>query len=381
MSAGGTADGGPSRPQRGPALKVLTVGGAMIDTIAIIASSAIERVVLDNAAASFLLLEEGRKTEALEVSTHCGGGAVNAAVSFARLGLDCSVLIKLGQDRRAEQILACLDAEGISHRWAVRDPSEPTGASVLISSHEHNAAVFTFRGANTHLAPADLAQGAFDVDLVHIANLSNEAVRCFPVIIEKARASGARIAANPGIRQLHGHGETFHALLPHIDILALNRREADEVVSLLDPADGEAGIDFPGNQAPPPLARRGLKYQGRHMGVRAFCRALVRRGVGTVVLTDGRDGAFAAVDGRLLYCPACEAPVAGTAGAGDAFVSTFAAYQAEGRAPDTALQAASLNAAAVLGFVDTQTGLMRRPDVDKRLSGKNGIPNVIAWPL
>src|SRR5262249_21197196 len=83
----------------------LTVGGAMIDTIAIIANDRIERIRMTNADNSFLLLEEGRKTEALEVSTHVGGGAVNAAVAMARLGLDVGTLVKLGKDARAETLL------------------------------------------------------------------------------------------------------------------------------------------------------------------------------------------------------------------------------------------------------------------------------------
>lgn len=384
MSAAANTSRSPSSRAEGRApLRVLTVGGAMIDTIAIIASSAIERMMMLNAGSSFLLLEEGRKTEALEVSTHSGGGAINAAVGFARLGLDCSVLVKLGQDKRADQILACLDTEGVSHRWASQDATAPTGASVLVSSHDRNAAVFTFRGANTLLVPADLADDAFDVDMVYIANLSNQAAHCFPIIVEKAKSAGALVATNPGIRQLHGHGEAFRASLSRLDILALNRREADEVVSLLDaggePAD--ARLELPGNRALPSLAVRGLRYESRRMSVRAFCRALIGGGVGTVVLTDGRDGAFAAVGDRLIYCPAHDAHVAGTAGAGDAFVSTFSAYSAGGSAPDLALSAASLNAASVLGHVDTQTGLMRRADIEAHFTGKKSIPNVMEWVL
>ena len=89
-------------------MKALTIGGAMIDTIAIIESDRIERMSMLNAETSFLLLEEGRKTESLEVSTHCGGGAVNTAVAMARLGVDVATLIKLGRDDRAEMILARL---------------------------------------------------------------------------------------------------------------------------------------------------------------------------------------------------------------------------------------------------------------------------------
>ena len=102
-------------------MKILTVGGAMIDTIAIIDSDRIERMTMLNADSSFLLLEEGRKTEAEEVSTHPGGGGVNAAVAMARLGMDVALLAKLGTDARAEAILARLTEEGVSSRWTSRD--------------------------------------------------------------------------------------------------------------------------------------------------------------------------------------------------------------------------------------------------------------------
>ena len=92
-------------------MKVLTVGGAMVDTIAVIESKRIERLTLHHADSSFLLLEEGRKTEAEDVSTHPGGGAVNAAVAMARLGLDVAVLAKVGKDSRAAAILARLAQE------------------------------------------------------------------------------------------------------------------------------------------------------------------------------------------------------------------------------------------------------------------------------
>ena len=87
-------------------MKVLAVGSAMIDTIAIIDSDRIERMSMLNADSSFLLLEEGRKTEAEEISIHPGGGAVNAAVAMARLEMDVSLLAKLGADARADAILA-----------------------------------------------------------------------------------------------------------------------------------------------------------------------------------------------------------------------------------------------------------------------------------
>src|SRR5439155_757140 len=158
---------------------------------------------------SFLLLEEGGKTEASEISTHVGGGAVNAAVAMARLGLDVCAFVKLGKDARAETVIAHMLQEGVSTRWAMRDGRAPTGAAVLVSSHDRNAAIFTFRGANTLLEEGDLRAEAFATDLVYISSLSNESADAFPALVRRAKAQGALVATNPRVRQLSSRGGAF----------------------------------------------------------------------------------------------------------------------------------------------------------------------------
>jgi ribokinase len=356
-------------------MKALTIGGAMIDTIAIIESDRIERMSMLNAETSFLLLEEGRKTETLEVSTHCGGGAVNTAVAMARLGVDVAALIKLGRDDRAELILGRLSDEGISTRWVARDAHAPTGASVLVSSHERNAAAFTFRGANTLLQRDDFQDGAFAVDLVYVSNLSNKSADCYPLIIDKAKANGALVAVNPGVRQLSARGGAFLDCLPQVDILTINRQEADVLVTSLVGKFGEGGQTLalePGEQ-PPPLVARGLAGGGYEMSLPAFLGALRELGTKYIVLTDSRSGAFVCADDEVLFCPALETEVAGTAGAGDAFAATFAAFLALGRSRDVALKAATINAASVIAHVDTQTGLMLREAIEERLSSSSDL--------
>jgi ribokinase len=363
-------------------MKALAIGGAMIDTIAIIESERIERMSMLNAEASFLLLEEGRKTEALEVSTHCGGGAVNTAVAMARLGLDVATLIKLGRDARADFILGRLATEGISPRWVIRDASAPTGASVLLSSHDRDAAVFTFRGANTLLEPSDLIDEAFAADLVYVSSLSNRSAECYPYIIDKAKAAGALVAVNAGVRQLSARGGPFLESLGKIDIIAINRPEADALVPALVAKFGEGGsaLTLEAGEQPPPLLARGLVGGGYEMSVAAFLRALRRLGTRYVMLTDGRGGAFVCDDDSAIYCPAVEASVAGTAGAGDAIGATFAAFIALGRPSDIALKAASLNAASVVGYIDTQSGLLRSDALEGRLAAKSDL-RLRKWKL
>jgi ribokinase len=362
-------------------MKALTVGGAMIDTIAIIASDRIERMSMLNADSSFLLLEEGRKIEALEISTHVGGGAVNAAVAMARLGLDVATLVKLGKDARAETVLARLMEEGVSARWAMRDGRAPTGASVLVSSHDRNAAIFTFRGANTLLEEGDLRKEAFAADLVYVSSLSNESADAFPAIVAQAKAQGALVATNPRVRQLSSRAGAFQDALARIDILALNRSEADVLVPSLVARFGEGGkaLALRPGEAPPGLAARGFVSGGHELSLVGFFAALRKLGPRYVVITDGRHGAYLGTPEAIMYCPVLETKVAGTAGAGDAFNGTFTAWVAMGRPPDEALRAAALNAASVVGHIDTQTGLLSREAIDRRLGETTATLNVRIW--
>ncbi|MCC6889700.1 MAG: carbohydrate kinase family protein [Hyphomicrobiales bacterium] len=361
-------------------MKCLTVGGATIDTIAIIASDRIERMSMLNADSSFLLLKEGSKTEATEVSTHTGGGAVNAAVAMARLGFDVSTIAKLGKDRRAETVMARLLSEGVSTRWVLRDGRAPTGASVMVSSHERNAAVFTFRGANTLLEPGDLKDEAFGADLVHVASLSNQSAECFPAIIAKARTAGALITANPGPRQLAARGPAFEGCLGEIDILSINLSEAAVLVPTLSARFGEDGPAIEGADLPR-LAQRGVVGGGFRMSLRSFMAAVRSLGPRFVLITDGMAGAYLALERDLLYCPALPVPVAGTAGAGDAFTATFGAFIVLGSDPERALRAAAINAASVVGSVDTQTGLLARAEIETRLAACANSLRVRRWGL
>jgi ribokinase len=362
-------------------MKALTIGGATIDTIAIIDSGRIERMNMLNADSSFLLLEMGSKTEAQEVSTHAGGGAVNAAVAMARLGMDVAVIAKLGADARAEAILQRLEQEGVSTAWVKRDPRFPTGASVFISSHDRNAAIFTFRGANTLLEADDLHDEAFAAGVVYIANLSNESADCFPAIVERAKKHDALVAANPGPRQLSARGNAFLESLAAIDVLILNQTEADLLVPRLITRWGEGGptLTFLGGDEVPALAARGLVGGGFEMSLASYLRALTQLGPKYVTITDGARGAFVGSHEEIIFSPALQSKIVGTAGAGDAFGATLTAYLALGFRLEEAMSAASVNSASVVGYVDTQTGLLRRLDLDhKVLAGQRAIRR---WPL
>lgn len=362
-------------------MKVLTVGGATVDSIAIVDDTRIERMTMRNADNAYLLLEEGRKIEASEISNTCGGGAINAAVSMARLNADVSTLVRLGQDHRADIVLNRLSEEGISTRWTQRIPHAATGASVLISSQSKDAVIVTYRGANTLLRSQDLLQAMFEVDLVYIASLSNQSADCFADLARLAKAQKAMVAANPGIRQLTGKAASLKDALKDIDILSLNCAEAEALVPalILDAGEGGPHVDIEDGDDTNLLAARGFNAGGYDMTLAGFVSALIKLGVTYVVVTAGSEGAYVGTKSQIIFCPQVPAKVAGTAGAGDAFSSTLALWLASGETIDDALLAASCNAASVISFPDTQTGLLTRDELDKKTAPFRDRPMIKRW--
>lgn len=361
-------------------MKALTVGGAMIDTIAVISDDLIERMSMSNAGKTFLLLEQGSKTEATEISTHCGGGAINAAVSFARLGLDVTVLAKVGQDERARMVRDTLQREHISNCGLRETSSFPTGASAIISAHDRNAAIFTFRGANTALREEDIEAKVFDAGIVYISSLSGDSALMLPKLVATAKAGGAFVVVNPGIRQISARFAMLRSVLGEIDIIAVNRSEAEAFVR-------QAVADLSGSEnthlrqiAADCLHKAlGSIQQSRSDQGRALVEGFLQLGAKSILLTDGRHGGYFGTRKSIHFCPALEVTVASTAGAGDAYVSTFSGLIAMGHDVEQAMRAAAINSSAVVMRVDTQSGLLTAADLLKGVAAQTALLPVHRW--
>jgi ribokinase len=367
--------------RKGTLMKALTVGGAMVDTIAIVDDELIERISLSNAGKTFLLLEQGSKTEAADISTHCGGGAINAAVALARLGFEVSVLAKVGDDERARLVRETLTREKISPLGLRTTAMSPTGASAIISAHDRNAAVFTFRGANTDLRAEDIEPKSFRADLVYIASLSGGSADALPLLVQAAASQGAFVSVNPGIKQITTRFEAIRKLLSSLSMIALNRQEAEAFVR-----QAVAELSGSENARLRHIAAASLHVPAEGAGRRsdaacALVEGLLQLGAPRVLLTDGRHGSYFGTHGEIVFCPALDVTVSSTVGAGDAFVSTFCAMTVDGSDAATALRAAAVNSASVVSRPDTQSGLLQRDAVMHRAQAALYRLPVESWQL
>lgn len=348
-------------------LNALVFGSVTIDIITSVASQAIERVTMQNATTSFLMLEQGRKIEADKISTFIGGGAANVSVSMARQGVSARIFSLTGNDLNAKKIKERLLEENVNTNTLTSINGYDTGIGVLISAHDHNAAIFTHRGANTRLNEKILANAPFNgSDVVYIAPLSDDSADCFPSIVSKARSAGSFIATNPGIRQLSSRPEDFMRVINDVNLLTLNKVE---LLALFPYLAGKITKHTPhiasSDDTPlPSLLKTGLKVGALSASLVDTIKAILHAGVTYVAVTDGADGAYLMNNEAIYHVPPNKVNLKGTAGAGDAFASTLAAQLAAGMPPEKALTRANTNAASVVTEIDTMTGLMHRKDIE-----------------
>ncbi|MCP5432820.1 MAG: carbohydrate kinase family protein [Alphaproteobacteria bacterium] len=351
-------------------MRAITVGSLVQDIIVIVADAAIEQMRMSNATSSFLLLEAGKKVDTTTILETCGGGAANAAVALARLGFDAAILGKIGTDSAAAFLKPKLEAEGVDLSRVTALDDAPTGRSVIIIAHDRDPAILVNRGANTRLACEEVEDASFaGVDLVCVTPLSGQSADCYGALVARAKSAGAYVLAIPGIRQLSSRGEEFLASLPQVDTVIVNRREASQLVALvargldagrhrLEAADASSG-------PMPRLLAGGLEHGGFALTFADFAAAILARGARTLVITDGSQGAVAVEGESVVHAPIVEAEIVATVGAGDAFATTFAAMQVEGGSLERALGAAAVNAASVIGALDTQSNLLRREALER----------------
>jgi ribokinase len=153
-------------------------------------------------------------------------------------------------------------------------------------------------------------------------------------------------------------------------------------VPALSAATGEGGPSVPcgPDEEMPDLIRRGLSGGGFQISILRFFQYLLNAGTASVVITDGRRGAFVATGGKIAHCPALQTDVVGTAGAGDAFASAFVALTALGWPLHRALKGAIINSASVVRFVDTQTGLLKLAEIEERVAAEQSLA-IREWPM
>ncbi len=271
----------------------------------------------------------------LEVETPVftiGGGAANAAVTFARQGFKTAVLAKIGDDLLGEDIVRDLKNEKITPLMAI-DKEEGTAYSTILLTPQGECTILVYRGASEDLEKREVPFRKLDAKWAYIAP-GGINVMLMQEIIAHLKRQGTKIAMNPSKHYLKLGAEKLKGILRWLDVVIVNREEAADLT--------------------------GMKYENER-GIFKKFDDLVD---GIAVMTDGPKGSKVS-DGSYLYSAGIfkEKKVADRTGAGDAFGSGFVAGLIERNDIHYALRLAAANATSKVENIGAQAGILWKKDL------------------
>lgn len=222
----------------------------------------------------------GETQLAIGYEEHPGGKGLNQAVACARMGARTAFAGCVGDDGAGEMLRAVLDREGIDTSLLVTVDA-PTGRAFINVDRNGENEIVVVSGANALVTVPELPSASVVLMQLEIPLAVVEGV------LRSAKAMGATTVLNPAPA-----AELSPAILANVDVLLPNETESAAL---------------------------------------GGTRALLGRGVRTIVTTLGDKGAaIETAEGRIDIAPHRVTPV-DTVGAGDAFTGALCSQLAVGR--------------------------------------------------
>lgn len=267
----------------------------------------------------------GSKIEISKIVETTGGGATNAAVTFARLGLRTAVVCKVGADGSGRDIVASLRAERVNVSLIAVDTKVPTAYSTLLTTNAGERTVLVYRGASARFRAADIPFQKCSAKWFYVTSLGGDVALASKIVAHAAKC-GAQVAWNPGGKELDAGLGKLLPIIRNVRVMNINREEGARLAGSEDVAKILAALATPGN---------------------------------AVVVTDGPNGAYAHADGNTFFSAGTGKKATSQTGAGDAFGSGFVAAFMRTENVRDGLAVGTLNAESVIGHVGAKAGILK----------------------
>lgn len=277
----------------------------------------------------FLKIEFGSKNDVDDINFSTGGGATNAAVTFARQGLEVEFMGTIAHDTAGEAVLSDLDSEGVYTKNVSYSDKYHTGYSTVLIAPNGERTFLTYRGASTHYDIKNFDISKSNADWIYISSMAGD-MDVLDNIFRQAKETNKKICYNPGKDELEQISK-LKPLLEDVDVLLVNKEEAQMIV------DGAI--------------------------LEELVRKLLNR-VSVVIVSDGHNGVLAS-DGKTLVRAGMyeDVKVIDRTGAGDAFGSGFLSQWVQGRSLKDSIVFASANSTSVVTKIGAKSGILRKGTV------------------
>jgi ribokinase len=266
----------------------------------------------------------GQKLDLDDVISTTGGNVTNAAVTFARQGLHSRYVWALGTEFASHAVLTDLDNEGVDTSHVLQDETYRASYSTILLANNGERTILNYHGTKLTSSGSMLDLRAIErADWVYLSALGD--MDLLELLITKSKKYGAKVFLNPAGAEL-AEIDKLRALLEEVDILAVNKEEAMQIVE---------------GQTIEELARHAMHY------------------VPMVIVSDGPNGAVA-TDGKTIVTAGMyeDVPVVDRTGGGDAFGSGFLSHIARGASVKDAMHFASANSTSVVTMIGAKAGIL-----------------------
>jgi len=325
---------------------IIAIGGASRD----IFFQSEEILIIDNPEKDplrkkLMAFELGAKLYSDRVWIENGGGAANIAVSFANFGFSSAVLARVGSNSQGDRVIEELKSARVSTELVQRDFELATSFSFVLSREgDKGHTLFSYRGANDNLVfPEEQKEILAQAKWLAVSSLSMADWQDFLTsLVHVAEENNIFLAWNPGIVQLKDI-DGLKKFLPRIEILVVNQDEATAIV-----------------------LREKNDLKTKELTIERIAQILAELGPRVVVITCGKQGAYAYQQKKLFFQEIIPAEPVNTTGAGDAFYSGFVAgfIYSSGDIQQT-LRWGARNASGVITQIGAQKGLLILKQIKK----------------
>jgi ribokinase len=184
---------------------------------------------------------KGQDALAYSTEFHCGGSAANTAIALALMGVDVSLISRVGPDSLALKALHSLSEAGVKPIGLQRDPAAMTGLMYVVVTPDGERTILGHRGANVFTDPEQVREKDFlDARLFHLSGyalLADPQRTTALLATEIACRHGLTVTLDPGMSGAPGAVQEMQALLPTVDILLPNLAEVQQLTGLTRPED------------------------------------------------------------------------------------------------------------------------------------------------
>ncbi|MBI5793840.1 carbohydrate kinase family protein [Candidatus Uhrbacteria bacterium] len=312
---------------------LITIGDIKLDTF----------VVLDGNGAQCCLkmpeaklcLDYGAKIDVQVVDSQIAGSAPNVAVGLARMKKKTAVLSVMGEDTTRPLAMEVLARENVDTSLIEIAKGEKSTFSVVLNYKGEKTILTGHIKHEYHLPKAFPKPG-----WLYVGEMGEGYEKIYKQLIAYAKKDGVHIAMNPGSIQVEEHTSTLYALLKHLEVLFVNREEAQILTG------------------------------SKSLEVHKLAGALYKFGPKHVIITDGPHGSYEYGGRDLNYCSVFPGKLIEATGAGDAFASGYLGAVMSLESCSEGLRWGSVNAASVVGYVGPTKGLLSATEIRKRLKAK-----------